>query len=78
MCEKKEADDGKGKLKVVLGKWFSVLESHFNMQGSAKEFAIVVDDTDSVSSLSDFDINEDEPTRVKGSPLKVLPASKYR
>ena len=54
----------------MLGKLLSVLESHFNMQGSANEFAIVVDDTGSVSCLSDFDINEDEPTRVKGSPLK--------
>ena len=50
---------------------------HFNMQGSAKEFAIIVDDTDSVSSLSEFEIEEDEPRRVKGSPLQVLPASKY-
>ena len=48
------------------------------MQGSAKEFAIVLDDSDSVSSGSEFDIDEDEPRKEKGSPLKVLPASKYR
>lgn len=48
----------------------SLFQSPTDMQGSANEFAIVVDDTGSVSSLSDFDINEDKPTRVKGSPLK--------
>ena len=45
-------------------------------QGTSKEVAIVVGDSDSFSSGSEID--EDEPLQVKGSPLKVLPAHKYR
>ena len=45
-------------------------------QGTSKEVAIVVGDSDSFSSGSEID--EDEPLQVKGSPLKLIITGKYR
>ena len=50
----------------------------FNIQGTCRELAIVVGNSDSFSSGSEFELGEEEPIQVKGSPLKVLSADKYR
>ena len=35
-------------------------------------------DSDSFGSGSEFELSDDEPLKVEGSPLKVLSVDKYR